>query len=430
MTSDLLKPAKEAFVWIWLPNEIEPVVAGRIDLVDGVHHFTYGRSYLARQNAIPIFLPDLPLEPGIHVPEAPHLIAPCLRDGSPDLWGRRVILNRLTGSKGAAIDVDALDEINYMLQSGSDRIGALDFQSSATEYVPRLSGEATLAQLLAAADLVEKGTPLPLELEEAIRHGTSIGGARPKAQLVDGDSKLIAKFSAAKDQHSVVKGEFIAMRLAAAAGLDVASVDITEVAGKDVLLITRFDRALSDTGWTRRAMVSALTILGLQEMQAHYSSYTDLAEKLRINAVEPDKTLRELFSRMVFNILVGNTDDHARNHAAFWDGKIMKLTPAYDIDPRPRRSFEANQSMGVFGANRQSRLALAFEAAKDFHLSQHDAEQIALRQVEVIQDQFDAIAKAVDLSETDRFAIGDSAMLQPYAFSGLQGRLGAMSERP
>jgi serine/threonine-protein kinase HipA len=97
---------------------------------------------------------------------------------------------------------------------------------------------------------------------------------------------------------------------------------------KDVLLVERFDRELAGGGWQRKAMVSALTMLSLDEMMARYGSYEDLAELVRHRFVDAPATLRELFSRLVFNILCGNTDDHARNHAAFWDGRTLKLTSA------------------------------------------------------------------------------------------------------
>ncbi|WP_158971222.1 type II toxin-antitoxin system HipA family toxin [Chachezhania sediminis] len=427
MTSDILAPARTAFVWTWLPDATDPVVAGRIDLVDGIYQFAYGRSYLDRGDAIPLFLPDLPLRRGLQVPRAPHAIAPVLRDGAPDFWGRRVIVNRLTSARGAAVDVDALDELNYMLHSGSDRIGALDFQESATRYVPRLTGEATLEQLMNAAALVERGARLPLELDEAIRHGTSIGGARPKAQVEGPDRKMIAKFSASNDQHNVIKGEYLAMRLGAGAGLNVARVDLAEVAGRDVLLVTRFDRMATAAGWTRRAMVSGLTLLDLPEHEARYASYQDLATRLRHDGKAPGRDLRELFSRMCFNILIGNTDDHARNHAAFWDGRQVELTPAYDLDPRPRRSYEANQAMAISGTARQSRLALAVEAAPAFHLTRDIAEEIIRHQVEAIRDIYPGLARDIGLSAIDDRILRDGALLQPYAFEGLGGRLSGFS---
>ncbi len=124
------------------------------------------------------------------------------------------------------------------------------------------------------------------------------------------------------------------MRLAyVAAGLNVAPVRLVQANGKEVLLVKRFDRTRTDKGWTRRAMVSALTMFGLSEMQVRYASYRDLADMIRARFTEPKETLRELFGRMVFNVLAGNTDDHARNHAAFWDGASLSPTPAYDICP-------------------------------------------------------------------------------------------------
>jgi len=219
-------PYSEAFVWIWLPGAVDPVVAGKLT-ADGEHLiFNYGKSYLARKSAIPLYDPELPLQSG-HISLLPGLSMPaCIRDASSDAWGRRVIINRKLGTEGAKADTAQLDELTYLLESGSDRIGALDFQRSATEYVPRGTKKASLSQLAQAAEYIEKGIPLSPELDEALQHGTSIGGARPKAQIDDGDKKYIAKFSSTTDLYSVVKAEFIAMRLAARCGLSVAKEDI------------------------------------------------------------------------------------------------------------------------------------------------------------------------------------------------------------
>jgi asparagine synthase (glutamine-hydrolysing) len=145
-------------------------------------------------------------------------MAGCLRDASPDAWGRRVIINRLTGLKGPAAGAIELDELTYLLESGSDRIGGLDFQARADAYIPRAGCEATLEELQASAEKVLAGEPLHPEIDRALNHGSSIGGARPKALLASGDRKLIAKFSATSDTYSVVKAEYIAMRLAALRG--------------------------------------------------------------------------------------------------------------------------------------------------------------------------------------------------------------------
>ncbi len=152
-----------------------------------------------------------------------------------------------------------MGELTYLLESGSDRIGALDFQQSATDYVPRETATASLDELQDAAAKVEEGMPLNPDLDAALLHGSSIGGARPKALIGSHDKKYIAKFSSQSDLYNVVKAEYVTMRLAADAGIDSARVSLRHIAGKDVLLIERFDRCKVKEGWRRRAMVSALT---------------------------------------------------------------------------------------------------------------------------------------------------------------------------
>lgn len=413
-----LPPAMEAFVWIWLSGATEPVVAGLIELGGRTHAFNYGRSYLERADAIAIYAPELPLQRGRIMPTPPLEMAGCLRDGAPDAWGRRVIINRLTGLAGEAAHNVEFDELTFMLNSGSDRIGALDFQTSADTYQPREQDNATLEELLEAAERVERGEPIPPALDKALFHGSSIGGARPKALIQNGESKFIAKFSATNDTMAVVKAEYVAMRLAAEVGLDVAPVQLAEARGKDVLLVRRFDREWNGTGWTRKAMVSALTMFGLSEMQARYASYVDLAEMVRARFTEPQATLRELFGRMVFNVLSGNTDDHARNHAAFWDGASLTLTQAYDICPQPRNGREANQAMLVNGEDKRSLLESCRLSAPNFQLNDRDARDLINTQVGTIVRLWGAVCDEAKLSEVDRNYLWRRQFLNAYAFDG------------
>ncbi len=414
-------PANEAFVWIWLPGETAPVVAGRLSNQNGSLLFNYGKSYLERSNAIAIYDKELPLQTGV-LPLLNGLTMPnCLRDASPDAWGRRVIINRTLGVKGTGANSVDLDELTYLLESGSDRIGALDFQRSPTDYVPRLatqlnSAGITLEELQASAEKVEKGLPLSPELDQALNHGSSIGGARPKALIEAHDKKYIAKFSSSSDLYSVVKAEFLAMRLAALAGLHVAPVRLERAANKDVLLIERFDRVKTAPGWQRKAMVSALTLLGLDEMMARYASYEDLAEIIRHRFTEPTATLEELFSRLTFNILCGNNDDHARNHAAFWDGKHLSLTPAYDICPQNRTGNETSQAMLIKGSNRMSRLAVCVDAAAQFLLSPHAAQTIIDQQIQSIKDNWKTVCEEASLSTVDSELLWERQFLNPYVF--------------
>jgi serine/threonine-protein kinase HipA len=404
---------RQAFVWTWPPGAIEPVVAGRLDAVGDIVTFTYGRSYLARDHPVALYLPELPLRRGPISPLAGD-IAGCIADASPDAWGRRVILNRVLGR--GALDTTELTSLTYLLESGSDRIGALDFQASASDYVARHTAHATLVELAQSAERVEQGIPLSAELDQALLHGTSVGGARPKALLSDGSRQLIAKFGSGTDTYPIVKGEFIAMELAREAGIDVASVRLAHVLGKDVLLVDRFDRPGDGS---RRAMVSALTILGLDEVSARYASYAALAQAIRARFTSPRATLRELFARITFNILVGNNDDHARNHAAFWDGAELTLTPAYDICPQPRAGGETAQVMAIGqDGYRMSQLAGCVARAAAYLLSEPQAREIIDNQISVIESHWAEVCDRASLTQVDRASFWHRQFINPYATEG------------
>ncbi len=414
-----LSQYQEAYVWVWLPNETTPVVAGKLEADGDKLLFNYGQSYLNRINkmprAIPIYEPELPLKPSIQ-PLLEGLNMPgCIRDAAPDAWGRRIIINKKLGLKGTGTDTANLDELTYLLESGSDRIGALDFQLSPTEYVPRTANNVSIDELIDSAQRVEQGIPLTPDLDQALFHGSSIGGARPKALIEEDGVKYIAKFSASADLYSVVKAEFIAMKLASMAGLDVALVKMTSAANKDVLLIQRFDREYTKSGWIRKAMVSALTLFGLDDMMARYASYETFAEIIRHRFTDPKDTLKELFSRLIFNILCGNTDDHARNHAAFWDGKYLSLTPAYDICPQGRSGNEASQAMLISGSNNLSKIKTCLESAHNFLLAKEDAIEIFEHQRSVIEQNWDAVCDEANLSEVDKNLFWRRQFLNPFS---------------
>lgn len=402
-----------------MPEETEPVVAGKMEVDNNKNIlFNYGKSYLERISdstpAISIYEPELPLKAGV-LPLLDGLNMPgCIRDAAPDAWGRRVIINKKLGLKGSGSDTAELNELTYLLESGSDRIGALDFQRSSSEYVPRSATNVTLEELLESAERVEKGVLLTPELDQALFHGSSIGGARPKALIEDQNKKYIAKFSSSADLFSVVKAEFIGMRLAELAGLTVAPVKLETTVNKDVLLIERFDREISKHGWTRKAMVSALTLFGLDEMMARYASYETFAEIIRHRFTDPKDTLKELFSRLVFNIYCGNTDDHARNHAAFWNGENLSLTPAYDICPQARAGNEASQAMLISGSNNLSQLKNCLVTAHSYLLSKDDAHTIFAKQKKIIEKNWNTVCDEARLSVTDRKLFWERQFLNPF----------------
>ncbi len=410
--SERITASPGAFVWVWLPGAAEPVVAGRLIDRGPVVTFAYGRSYLRHPGAVALYLPELPLGRG-EIPPRSGEIAGCVVDAAPDAWGRRVIEHRRGGARSD------LHTLAYLLESGSDRIGALDFQASATRYEARSADAASLAELAEAAERVEAGEPLTPALDRALLHGTSVGGARPKALLTDGTRRVIAKFASSTDPYPVVKAEYAAMELARRAGIDAAPVELVQALGKDVLLVERFDRTASGA---RRMMVSALTMLELHDahgIAGRYATYTDLAHRVRSRFTAPDATLRELFARIVFNILVGNTDDHARNHSAFWDGEDLTLTPAYDICPQARAGGEAAQAMAFGGdGERLSQVARCVTHAAHYHLTAQQAREIIDRQITVIRDQWGEVCELAAMPETDKQRLWERQFLNPYALHG------------
>ena len=235
--------------------------------------------------------------------------------------------------------------------------------------------------------------------------------------LREDDRQLIAKFSSSTDSYPIVKGEYAAMALARRTGLNVANVEFVQALGKDVLLVERFDRVVGRD--ERKSIVSALTILELGEMFARYATYPDLADQMRSRFLEGEVAVRELFSRIVFNVLVGNTDDHARNHSAFWDGRDLALTPAYDICPQPRVGGETAQAMAIGRDGfRLSRLAGCVEAAPEYLLSESEARQIIDRQIEAIETGWDEVADEAQMTEADRRYFWRRQFLNPFALHG------------
>ncbi len=411
-TSDAAGP-RGAFVWVWLPGHAEPVVAGRVrqEGTGRRYEFGYGRSYLARADAISLYPAELPLRSGWQAPRSNLPIASVLRDAGPDSWGQRVILERLHGARGRDADPGELDQITYFLESGSNRIGGLDFQESAQVYEPRGTA-ATLDELHAAADALQAGRDLPGELAAALVRGTSIGGARPKALIdVDGAGH-IAKFSSSSDPYPVVNAEALALEFARRVGVETTESFLTTSLGKDVLVVRRFDRP-PDGG--RRIVVSALTMLGLDEMEGRYATYPDLLDLLRRDGADSDVG-RRLFERIVFNIAIGNNDDHARNHAAFWDGTTLNLTPAYDLCPQIRSGETSAQAM-AFGRDgtRVSSFAACLAAAPVYGLTVPEARAIIDAQVAIIQHDWDDVADLSRLTTAERNLLWRRQILNPFA---------------
>jgi len=403
MTSDPYR-SRRVFVWTWLPGESGPVVAGAVDRVGADRlDFTYARSYLDNENAISLYSPELPLRRGVQEPLDGLTVAACLKDATPDSWGERVIGNRLS-SGDAELSIET-----YMLESGSNRLGALDFQASSEEYHPRLD-TASLDELYDAAEKVLAGEPLNPAIGDALMNGTAIGGAHPKVLISDSGTDYIAKLSVSTDVHPWIRAEAVANDLARRCSIEVPHARLIQSMGRDVLLIERFDRL---PGGRRRHVVSGLTLLGLDALLgARYGSYPEMLDILRELGWAPQDVGRRLFERVVFNIAIGNNDDHARNHAAFWDGKSLDLTPAFDLTPQPRSTDTSAQAMAIGrDGSRASQFSVCVSAAADYGLSRPEARQVVDRIVSVIETQWLDASDAVGLSEADRNALWKRSIL-------------------
>ncbi|MEJ7892553.1 MAG: HipA domain-containing protein [Solirubrobacteraceae bacterium] len=381
--------------------------------------FRYARAYLDRPDAISVYVPELPLGPGLIEPPPDLSVPGCILDAGPDAWGQRIILDRITGEHGREADPGRLSTLTYLLAGDSDRTGNLDFSSSSEVYVPRKAGPATLDDLRQAAERIDAGEEIPSQLEDALLRGSSIGGARPKALLDDGERKLIAKFSSTTDTMPVVQAEYVAMTFAARAGVNAAHVELASSAGKRALLVERFDRITGSA--QRRGVVSALTILGLGEMFARYASYAELAQQVRERFTAPQATLRELFQRITLNILVSNLDDHARNHAAFWNGEVLELTPAYDICPQQRIGHTAEQAMFI-GDDRDnfkaSKVAGCIERAGLYQLTEDEAAGIVDHQIDTISRDWHEVCDQAELTAAQRKALWGRQFLNPGSLEG------------
>lgn len=431
----------EVAVWIWLPDETEPVVAGKMrqgelepPRTDGFRVledpwlFWYGKSYLGNSKTISLYEPDLPLCEGIFLPPEGHILPGCIRDGSPDAWGRRAICRQLEQQPAKTYGEDPGESL-FLLESASDRIGALDFQESVLEYVPRDLDAVSLDDMADVTRRVEENKEITPELHHALRHCTPVGGARPKAVAQHEGRKIIVKFSPSLDRYETIPTEYVAMRLAAVCGLSVAPVDMTRIHGRHALLVERFDRLKAAEGWYRKAMVSALTIQGLNETNADAASYEKLAEIIRHRFTEPKETLRELYGRLCFNIFCGNTDDHARNHAAFWDGQYLTITPAYDICPQPKFGNIPLQGMRIIGRRRQSLLSNCLSVASDFLLSEEQALRIMEDQITVIAENFKAVWEEAELGPPAENSMPTRQFLNPSCLQGLDERHARIGQR-
>lgn len=346
---------RQTYVYIQLPGTLETVPAALLkveQLRDGTHvgRFRYGDRYLARPEAIALDPFELPLGDTVYEFTKLKGIPGALRDASPDAWGRRVIEHKLDRAPAD------LAEIDYLLNGPQDGAGNLSFGLKVEPPAPvrRYNRTHQLAELIAAAATIEAGKRVPQHLLEQLDPGTSMGGARPKATIEDNNTLWLAKFPAKDDRYNQQRVEYATLELARKCGLHVCTARMEPIAGKDVLMLQRFDRQHTNDGaggYLRFGLVSGLTMLGSDDNALDRAkwSYPLLADQLRRWSDKPDRDCAELFRRMVFNAAVTNDDDHPRNHAALRSGRGWRLSPAYDLVPRPMSAIDKRPLALVVG---------------------------------------------------------------------------------
>lgn len=282
------------------------------------------------------------LEPALRLDRGPFApnegLFGSIGDSAPDTWGRRLMQRaerRRADRERRA--VRTLSELDYLLGvSDVARLGALRFrrvgeemfQAQADAGVP---GLIELGRLLAVTERILRDEETDEDLQLIFAPGSSLGGARPKASVIDQHGHLaIAKFAKETDDYRIELWEAVAMQLAEAAGISVPVTELIEVAGKPVLLSRRFDRA----GERRIPFLSGLSMMGLKD--GEHGSYPELVDALTQFGAKASDDAAELFRRMVFNVLISNVDDHLRNHGFLWRDKAgWRLSPAYDLNPVP-----------------------------------------------------------------------------------------------
>lgn len=415
----------ECFVYIVPPGGTEFVTAGRFRVSQGrdddkLGEFVYGRRYMERPDAVELDPVELKLAETRYETARMSGFFGAIRDAMPDFWGRRVI-ERHAGKAN-------LDEFDYLMNGPDDRAGALGFGLNTDPPAPRRAFSRTLdletLQSMADAILNDEAQNIAnqadaRQVEELLLEGTSMGGARPKAVVEDDDGLWIAKFSTPQDRwnHPLIEHAFL--NLARTCGLGVADSKITTVAGKDVLLVRRFDRDKADNGYRRHRMVSALTLLRSDDDPASKEnwSYLLLADELRRVSASPKADLRELFSRMCLNAIVSNLDDHPRNHAILAKDNSWRLSPAYDLTPTPTIAKDSRQLAMACGTHgRIARKQNLLSAAGRFLLSNEEAEALIDKMVHTVQNEWDASLRRAGANERDCAAISSALLYDGFFY--------------
>jgi serine/threonine-protein kinase HipA len=339
---------------------------------------SYDSAYIADPAGFPVS-PSLPLVTGgQHVNGLPGFLSDC----APDRWGRNLITRqhraraRADGQSVSTLtDVDFLIGVSDITRQGAIRLTCESegpFVAAGSD-VPKMLD---LPRLLHAADLATSDDDLAA-IKELLDAGSgSLGGARPKASVRDGDQLFIAKFPHQHDDWDVMAWEKLTLDLAAAAGINVPENRVTQVDGRTVLLLERFDRIAREGTHTkpntsvRVPYISAMTVLDAHDGETH--DYLELAETLPEISASTRADLRQMWRRIAFSVMVNNTDDHLRNHGFLRARGGWRLSPAFDINPSPDAGSQ--RVTGIGGARtRTDAIEALREHASSFDMSDSDA---------------------------------------------------------
>lgn len=410
----------ECYVYITLPGETESVTAGRFELSNdrrgnALGRFVYGKSYLARANAVAIDPMELKLSGETYETARLKGVFGALRDAGPDYWGRRVI------EKHAG--VPQLGELDYLLNSADDRAGALGFGLGQEPPAPRRKFNKTieLAKLQQIAEALMREEDVKTEeaaqVQDLMLIGTSMGGARPKVVVEDKDGLWVAKFNRPDDRWNNTRVEHAMLELAKACGISVAASQIQSIGGKDVLLIKRFDREKTDKGYTKSSMISGLTLLRADEAAEARErwSYVLMSEELRRVVKEPKRDAPELFRRMTFNALISNLDDHPRNHALIAKERDWQLSPAYDLTPMPQIAQDRRDlAMEIGDQGRFANAKNILSQHARFLLDEAQAKAIGSKMTDQVRASWYNFLRTHGVTEKDAETIRDAFVYEGF----------------
>lgn len=367
--------------------------------------FSYREDYLQRADAYEID-PSLPLQSGQHQTALRHALFGAMSDCAPDGWGRRLVRRaEAQRAREAATQQRALAEIDFLLGARDDlRQGALRFRARGSEHYLAANAKGVpdlimLRRLLNAAEELERDEPTSEDLHLLLHGGSSLGGARPKAHVLDAHGHLgIAKFPSPNvDEWDVIRWEAVALELAEAGGIKVPEHELHLVEGRPVLVVRRFDRDASG----RLGYMSAMSML--QARDGEQASYLEIAEAIEERSPAVNADLRELWRRIIFTTLISNTDNHLRNHGFLRESTAgWSLSPAFDLNPDPEGKQLAT---AIDESNAEASLATALDVAGLFRLSKAEARQIVV-ELSTATARWQEVARALGLatSELQRLA--------------------------